>query len=174
MASKFISYENVHGVCESTLIKATECGHNYNLINEDTDIDNGSVCKLGAYVRQDLWKAEVPAVGDKVILIYTAPKIYEEYTKRMQEEQFFYNGAGEAMRGYELVDTDRFALSAEAFAEGSTLEVGEYVGVDGTGFKLKTLGKDAPSDRGFYGHIYDIAGNGNYKIIVDRNHPVAW
>lgn len=173
MASKFISYENVHGVCESTLIRATECGHNYNLVAA-VDIDNGSVCKLGAYQKQDLWTADIPAVEDKVILIYTAPKIYEEYTKRMQEEQFFYNGAGEAMRGFELVDTDRFTLSTEAFAEGATLEVGQYVGVTGTDYKLTTLGTDEPTDRGFYGLIYDIAGNGNYRIIVKRNHPVAW
>lgn len=173
MASKFITYENVHGVCETTLIKATECGHNYNLEAEE-DVDNGSVCVMGEYLRQDVWAADKAAVTDKVILICTAPKIYEEYTPKMQEEQFFYNAAGELMRGYELCETDRFTLSAEAFKGGATLEVGEYVGVDGTGYKLTTLGKEKPeaNTRGFYGMIYAIANNGNYRIIVKRNATI--
>lgn len=172
MAEKFITYTK-HGVAESTLLKATKVGHHYNLVNEDTDIDNGSVAKIGEYVKADLFKAEVPAVGDKIVLILTAPKIYAEYTTQMQEESNFYNGAGEAMRAYEIQDTDRFTLSLEAFNGDAVPEVGKYVVVDGTGFKLSVV-DDKPdmTTYGFVGHIYAIANNGNFRIWVDKNAQV--
>ena len=87
MASKFIDYENnIHGVAESTMLKATKVGHHYNL-EAEVDIDNGSVAKIGEYKRPDVWEAKIPAKEDKIVLILTAPKIYEEYEKKMQEEQ---------------------------------------------------------------------------------------
>lgn len=179
MAEKFISY-TAHGVGESTLIRSTKVGHHYNLV-ADVDIDNGSVCKLGDYAVDadnnrvaDLWKADIPAVGDKIVFILTAPKIYADYTPLMQEEKNFYNGAGDAMRGYEIVDTDRFTLSAEAFSKDAAPAVGEYVVVDGTGYKLTTAGTTMPSGKtyGFIGYIYAIANNGNYRIIVKKNEQI--
>ena len=114
MASNFITYTK-HGVAESTLLKATKVGHHYNLVNESKDIDNGSVAVIGDRKRADVFEAKVPAKGDKIVLILTAPKIYQEYETRMQEESNFYNGKGEVMRAYEIQDTDRFTLSTEAF-----------------------------------------------------------
>ena len=68
MASKFIDYENnIHGVAESTMLKATKVGHHYNL-EADVDIDNGSVAKIGEYLRPDVWEAKVPAKEDKIVL----------------------------------------------------------------------------------------------------------
>lgn len=172
MASNFISYTK-HGVAESTLLKATQVGHHYNLVNETKDIDNGSVAVIGDRKRADVFEAKVPTIGDKIVLILTAPKIYEEYTTRMQEESNFYNGKGEVMRAYEIQDTDRFTLSKEAFASDAVLAVGKYVYVDGKDFKLTT--NDAKPDMtkyGFVGHIYEVASNGNYRVWVDKNAQV--
>ena len=171
MASNFITYTK-HGVAESTLLKATQVGHHYNLVNESKDIDNGSVCKIGDRLRSDVFKADIPTKGDKIVLILTAPKIYQEYETRMQEESNFYNGKGEVMRAYEIQDTDRFTLSTEAFASDSVLEVGKYVFVDGTDFKLTTGEKPNMTEYGFVGHIYEVAANGNYRIWVDKNAQV--
>ena len=177
MASKFIDYvNNVHGVAESTMLKATKVGHQYNL-EADVDIDNGSVAKIGEYKRPDVWEAVIPTVKDKIVLILTAPKIYEEYEKKMQEEQYFYNAAGEVMRAYEIQDTDRFSLSAEAFSDDASLEsaVGKYVVVDGTGYKLTTADEDPNASavtNAFVGKIIDINTNGTYLITVVRNREV--
>ena len=171
MASSFISYTK-HGVAESTLLKSTKVGHHFNAI-ADVDIDNGGVCVLGDYVKSDLFKAEIPKVGEAIHLILTVPKIYEEYTTKMQEESNFYNAAGEEMRLYEVVKYDRFALSAEAFDEDADLGTNKYVVVTGTGYKLTTT--DSAPDMtkyGFVGHIYKIANNGNYCILVDKNDTV--
>lgn len=124
MASNFITYTK-HGVAESTLLKATKVGHHYNLVNESKDIDNGSVAVIGDRKRADVFEAKVPAKGDKIVLILTAPKIYQEYETRMQEESNFYNGKGEVMRAYEIQDTDRFTLSTEAFNSDAELAVFE-------------------------------------------------
>ena len=171
MASNFITYTK-HGVAESTLLKATQVGHHYNLVNESKDIDNGSVCKIGDRLRSDVFKADIPTKGDKIVLILTAPKIYQEYETRMQEESNFYNGKGEVMRAYEIQDTDRFTLSTEAFADDAELAVGKYVFVDGTGYKLTTGDKPSMTEYGFVGHIYEVAANGNYRIWVDKNAQV--
>ena len=171
MAEKFITYTK-HGVVEISTMACTNGGaHVYNGVAE-VDVDNGSVCKLGDYVEFDYFKAEVPAVGDAVLLVATEPKIYAEYTKKMQEESNFYNGVGEIMQLDDMIRYDRFAISKEAFDNAAAPEVGQYVGVTGTGYKLTTLGTDEPTGRGFVGYIYDVATNGNYRVLVKRNLAV--
>lgn len=171
MAEQFITYTK-HGVVETSTLACTHGGaHIYNGVAE-VDVDNGSVCKLGDYVEFDYFKAEIPAVEDAVLLVATEPKIYSEYTKKMQEESNFYNGVGELMQLDDMIRYDRFALSAESFETGATLEVGQYVGVTGTGYKLTTLGTDMPTNRGFIGYIYEVAKNGNFRILVKRNLAV--
>lgn len=175
MAEKFINYER-HGVVEVSALLATNYGAHINNFVADVDIDNGSVVKMGAFVETDYYKAEVPAVGDEVFLIATEPKIYSEYTKKMQEESNFYNGKGEIMQGDDMVRHDRFALSVEAFASDAAPAKGQYVGVDGKGYKLTTLGAEMPTDRGFIGLIEEelVKGNGEirYRIHVLRNTAI--
>lgn len=168
MAERFLTYEK-HGVAESSLIKATRVGHHYNVV-ADVDVDNGSFCKLGDFVREDIWKADVPTIGDKVVLILSVPKIYSEFTTKCQEESNFFNAANEVARAYEIVDTDRVTLSAECFDEDAVPEVGQYVAVNGVDYKLTTVGESDPgATYGFVGKIYDIAANGNYRVWVVRN-----
>lgn len=171
MAEQFITYTK-HGVVELSTLVATHGGaHIYNAV-ADVDVDNGSVAKLGKYVEFDYFKAEVPAVADAVLLVATEPKIYAEYTKKMQEESNFYNGKGEIMQLDDMARYDRFALSAEAFDGDADPKVGQYVGVNGKDYKLTTLGEVAPEGRGFVGYIYDVASNGNFRVMVLRNQNV--
>lgn len=171
MAEKFISYTK-HGVVEVSSLAATHGGAHIMNAVATVDVDNGSVAKLGDFVESDYYKAEIPAVTDAVLLVATEPKIYSEYTKKMQEESNFYNGKGEIMQLDDMIRFDRFALSAEAFDDAAEPAVGQYVGVTGNGYKLTTLGTDAPADRGFIGYINEIATNGNYRILVLRNLAV--
>lgn len=168
-------YTKKHGVAESTLMLATSSGgHFYNGVS-DVDIDNGSVVVVDVenYVEQDVFEVKVPKITDKVCLVLTAPKIYEEYTKKMQEEAYFYNAAGERMRIYEVYDTDRFTLSAEAFSDDADPALNKYVVVDGTGYKLTTLDREPEAGTyGFVGKIYAIANNGNYRVFVKRNRAI--
>ena len=53
MASNFSNYAPTkRGVAESTLLKATQVGHHYNLV-ADVDIDNGNVAVIGDYQKAD-------------------------------------------------------------------------------------------------------------------------
>ncbi len=171
MAEQFITYTK-HGVVELSTLVATHGGaHIYNAV-ADVDVDNGCVAKLGEYVEFDYFKAEVPAVTDAVLLVATEPKIYAEYTKKMQEESNFYNGKGEIMQLDDMIRYDRFALSAEGFDGDADPKVGQYVGVNGKDYKLTTLGEVAPEGRGFVGYIYDIATNGRFRVMVLKNQTV--
>lgn len=163
-----------HGVAESTLMGATFAGtHFYNMV-ADVDIDNGSVCAVPTpenYVEGDAFKAIVPTKADKIVLVLTAPKIYSEASMKDQEEDNFYNGAGELMRAYEVYETDRFALSVDAFDASATVAVGKYVVVDEKGYKLTTVDTE-PIDYGFVGYILKKANNGNYVVFVKRNRQI--
>lgn len=171
MAEKFITYTK-HGVVEISTLVATHGGAHIHNAVADVDVDNGSLAKLGEYVEFDYFKAEVPAVTDAVLLVATEPKIYAEYTKKMQEESNFYNGKGEIMQLDDMIRYDRFALSAEAFDKDADPKVGQYIGVNGKDYKPTTLGEVAPEGRGFVGYIYDVASNGNFRVMVLRNQTV--
>lgn len=171
MAEQFITY-TAHGVIENSSLLSTHGGRHIMNGVADVDLDNGSVCKMGDFVADDYFKVEVPAVADAILIVNEDPKIYAEYTKKMQEESNFYNGVGEIFAMADLDRYDRITLSAEAFDASAAPAVGQYVGVTGTGYKLTTLGEEAPTGRGFVGYIYTIANNGNYRILVKRNMPV--
>ena len=179
MASVFeLKFTEKHGVAESTLMLATMSGgHFYNVVNPTEAMDNGSVTAIDItkWKEEDYFEVKAPAVADKVSLILNPPKIYEEYATQCQEECFYYIGAGERARAYEVYETDRFALSEEAFKAEPTVApaVGKYVVVDGTGYKLDVVDSADEKTYGFIGYIYDVATNGNFKIFVVKNSKVV-
>ena len=176
MASIFEKYlfgnTEKHGVAESTMLKATNCGHFYNVVST-VDLDNGSVCVLDVenYKEDDCFEAAVPAVTDRIVLLLNPVKIYEETYTEMQNEENYFNAAGELIRAYEVVDTDRFSLSVEAFKADAEPAVGKYVVVDGAGYKLDVV-DSKPEGYGFVGKIIDQNANGTYQIFVIRNRAV--
>ena len=175
MASNFDKYAYTkNGVVETSALLATTYGrHIVNLVAEQ-DLENGCVAKVGAYVEAEVYKAEAPEITDEIVLIANEPKIYEEYTTKMQDESQYYIKKGELAQGDDLDRYDRFALSKESFGDDAAPEKGEYVGVEAGKFKLTTLGKSEPAKgtRGFVGIIEDIAKNGNFRIRVLRNMAV--
>lgn len=145
MATKFMNFVK-HAVAGSSKLKATICGHIYN-IQAAADIDNGCIVGKGEYIAPEYY-AETAAgtfsgtiidkaangnfyveitSAENALLVLTVPLIYEQYTTRMQEESNFYNAKGDLMRCYELVPGDIFELSAEGFtgtpAKGATVSV---------------------------------------------------
>ena len=174
MASVFeATFENKHGVCESTLMGASFASMHFYNMESDVDLDNGSVSVLDVenYKEDDVFMTAVPAITDKIVLLLNPVKIYEDHMKQMQEECFYFNRAGERIRAYEVYDTDRFSLSVEAFAKDAEPAVGKYVVVDGAGYKL-TVVESKPEGYGFVGKIISQNANGTYEIFVIRNRAV--
>ena len=179
MASNFEKYlYDKHGVFHATLMHATDIPSAfYTMVNEDAEMENGSVSVLKPenYVEDDVFKVEAPNITDKIVILANDVKIYEEYTKRMQEESQYFIGQGERIRAFETFETDRFSLSKEAFKDETEVEVGKYVVVDGTGFKLTTVAEDPNKiavTHGFVGYIYKQWPNGEYAVFVKRNAAV--
>lgn len=179
MSSNFDKYAYTkNGVFHSTLMRSTDITSAfYNMVNEEADMENGSVSVLKPenYKEGDVFKVEAPKVTDKIVILDGEVQIYEDMTKAIQEESQYYIGKGEIVRAREVFETDRFSLSAEAFDDDAELAVGKYVVVTGTGYKLTTVAADPNASAvtyGFVGYIYKQWDNGEYAIFVKRNAAV--
>lgn len=136
----------VHAVAGSSKLKATTCGHIYNIVAA-ADIDNGCIVGKGAYISPEKyteaaattftgtiiekaangnWYVEV-ATADNAYLVLSVPLNYYDSPSYLADEQYFYNAKDDIMRCYELVPGDIFELSAEGFdgtpAKGASVTV---------------------------------------------------
>ena len=134
MAQNFLNANAIHAVAGSSKLKATVCGHIYNIIAA-ADIDNGCIVGKGAWQKMETyaeaaattftgtivekaangnWYVEVNSAVN-AYLVLTVPMTYIETPQQYAHERYFYNAKGDIMRCYELVPGDIFELSAEGF-----------------------------------------------------------
>ena len=105
------------------------------------DLDNGAICTLGAFMPGELMAREAVDVTGTTkredIVILKAPEVVaDESSKEYSALKYFYNQAGEIVRGYYLKDLDKIHVSEEAIEHSDPLAVGQYI-VPSTGFKMK-------------------------------------
>ena len=105
------------------------------------NLDNGAICTLGNFMSGELMAREAVDVTETTkredIVILKAPEIVaDESSKDYSALKYFYNQAGEIVRGYYLKDLDKIHVSEEAIEHSAALEVGQYI-VPSTGFKMK-------------------------------------
>ena len=105
------------------------------------DLDNGAICTLGDFMSGELMAREAKDVTSTTkredIVILKAPEIVaDESSKEYSALKYFYNQAGEIVRGYYLKDLDKIHVSEEAIEHSDPLAVGQYI-VPSTGFKMK-------------------------------------
>ena len=105
------------------------------------DLDNGAICTLGAFMSGELMAREAVDVTGTTkredIVILKAPEVVaDESSKDYSALKYFYNQAGEIVRGYYLKDLDKIHVSEEAIEHSDPLAVGQYI-VPSTGFKMK-------------------------------------
>lgn len=154
-----------HCVAESSLLKATEVGHILSM-SCHKDLDNGSIVTRGEFIEEQVFKTADYAAGKKPFLVLTTPIGYNSDRKSYQDEQYFYNAAGEIARCYELHVDDIFTVSEAAItALASAPVVGNYVSVEGG------LYKEAASagDSGFVAQIIEKVNYTNstsYRLHV--------
>lgn len=155
---------NMHGMFESSRIKATNCGHLYDAIVRDENeaeiaVDNGVCIKMGDWTQDGLQTryATVAAVGDKVAVTGSPAIVKDAFTKQQEAEYNFYHEAGVVAKAYELVEEDIFAVAAYQFVSGNPV-VGAFVTVDGNGAYVATA--EEPADTyGFIGKVHSITSN---------------
>ena len=105
------------------------------------NLDNGAICTLGNYMSGELMAREAVDVTGTTkredIVMLKAPEIVaDESSKDYTALKYFYNQAGEIVRGYYLKDLDKIHVSEEAIEHSDPLAVGQYI-VPSTGFKMK-------------------------------------
>ena len=105
------------------------------------DLDNGAICTLGDLMSGELMAREAVDVTGTTkredIVMLKAPEIVaDESSKDYSALKYFYNQAGEIVRGYYLKDLDKIHVSEEAIEHSTPLAVGQYI-VPSTGFKMK-------------------------------------
>ena len=105
------------------------------------NLDNGAICTLGNFMSGELMAREAVDVTETTkredIVILKAPEIVaDESSKDYSALKYFYNQAGEIVRGYYLKDLDKIHVSEEAIEHSTPLAVGQYI-VPSTGFKMK-------------------------------------
>lgn len=125
---------SVHAVAGSSKLKATQCGHIFNIVAA-ADIDNGCIVGKGAWQGMEKyaeaaattftgtilgqaangnWYVEVVTAAN-AYLVLSVPLNYVEIPRQYAGEEYFYNAQGDIMRCYELVPGDIFELSAAGF-----------------------------------------------------------
>ena len=105
------------------------------------NLDNGAICTLGNFMSGELMAREAVDVTGTTkredIVILKAPEVVaDESSKEYSALKYFYNQAGEIVRGYYLKDLDKIHVSEEAIEHSTPLAVGQYI-VPSTGFKMK-------------------------------------
>ena len=105
------------------------------------NLDNGAICTLGNLMTGELMAREAVDVTGTTkredIVMLKAPEIVaDESSKEYTALKYFYNQAGEIVRGYYLKDLDKIHVSEEAIEHSEPLAVGQYI-VPSTGFKMK-------------------------------------
>lgn len=148
-----------YGVVETT--KITEPCFDFKAVK---DIENGSVVKKGDIVTGEkaIYTAEIPAVTDEVYLVANPAWSYDDSRIVNQNEDAFINVAGKAFRGYAMKKDNLFAVLDYSISDADAIAVGDYIGVDGTTFKLKDLGAVAPDFKtvGFVGKVIEVQNYG--------------
>ena len=110
------------------------------------NLDNGAICTLGDLMPGELMAREAVDVTGTTkredIVMLKAPEIVaDESSKEYTALKYFYNQAGEIVRGYYLKDLDKIHVSEEAIEHSDPLAVGQYI-VPSTGFKMKASDSD--------------------------------
>lgn len=168
---------NRYGVVRLDLMDGTDvgaqlCSLRYQVSGKDTEIQNGSVVKLGNLLagEREVYAATDVAANDKlkdVVLVASPEVMYDERKKNLDE---FINEAGDDARGYRFHMHNVFSVTAEALTYATKsgapdIEVGYAVEL-AAGNKLK-VASSATASSTQVGKIIaiDIVGRYTYYVI---------
>lgn len=167
-----------HGMFESSRIRATNCGHLYDVTFEE-DIDNGVLVLVKGYTGNGLQEREgaVATTKDMVAVTGNPALIKDAFTTQQNQPYNYYNRANNPVKCYELVKEDIFAVADYQFTEDSKehIKVGSYVIVDGNG-AYKAQVADPSATNGFVGKIHSIYTTTYFTMVrieVVQNTTIA-
>ncbi len=157
MAYAVIRTDNMSGTVEAkNLVSVKYAG----------DIENGSIVVIGDYLdgEREVREATAPAIDAdiKTLGVVATPEVVKDKTYFALSD--FINEEGDISRVYRLTYHDLYSVTAEAFADGSVLEEGSVVELNGT---LKPLAVASATDGSTtIGHIKLIEDD-MYLVEID-------
>ena len=173
----------LHGIFESSRIKASQTGHIYDALvknseGKEIEVDNGVLIKIGDFTGNGLQEvaATIAKVTDKVAITGAPALVKDAFTKQQSQEYNYVNIAGNPVKSYELVEEDIFGVASYQFTNEEEVKVNAYVVPDGNGaYTVQTEAPDA-SAYGFIGKVHSISVGTFYTIVrvqVLQNKNVA-
>lgn len=156
---------NKHGLWESSLVKATDIGRNYNALVQDSDgknidVDNGVAITIGDFTHNGLEEVEakIAKKGDEIAVVGAPVIIKDAFTKSQDAAYNFYIPAGTLAKSYQIVYTDIFGVAAYQFTDASAANIkeGNYAVVDGNGAWVAMTTEPDADTYGFIGKIHSI------------------
>lgn len=176
-----------YGYAESSNIKATKAGHIFDVVQEDTALENGMPVVLGELDEiLEVRKATTPKAADEVVLVLSALVGTDDSTSTSIQEWFYRKEAGEVARAYELVKDDRFAVAdymikplSSKVEVGNTVTITESVPEGTKQFYTEVAhGSDTTTagTNGFMARIEGVETKGELTLVrlrVLKNTPVA-
>lgn len=172
-----MTQRTVYGYAESSDIKATTAGHIFSVVDEDNDLENGMIVKLGEITEPDeIYSIDDAAKTDKIVLILDPAINAELSTKAANAEIYYHIPAGKVARAYEIVEHDRYAISdnlVTALDKTAGAKKGNYLVVDGRKYKEIASMDDS---YGFVAKIVNKVAKSNLTILrldVIKNTTVA-
>lgn len=168
-----------YGYAESSDLRATLAGHIHSVVHETMALENGMLMKLGKMVKgKEMYGVELPAQGDKIVLILSALYAYDESTTLGQHEMFLRKECGEAARAYDIEANDRFAIADYMITPvGEKVAAGNLLVADtATGFYTEMSAEADTAAYGFVAEIEDVIYKSNLTLVeirVLKNETVA-
>lgn len=176
MINAFLKAVDKHIVAESTNLGGTKYAKHIVNVKASEDIDNGKLVNLtdAKYEKNEYFTMVEPTATCRVGLILSVAIGADEQPRIATLESNFYNGKDEIMRVYDLMEMDRFTVSANGIvALGEAPVVGNYVVADG--YDITEVAENPSATNGFVGEIIErIVRTGGvfYKILVRKNTEV--
>lgn len=170
-----------YGYAESSALAATNGdGHIYSVVDNENELENGMIVKLGKLIDRENHEISTPQDGDKVVLILDVIVPYDQSTTMAGYEIFYNFAKGKSVRAYNLIEHDRFAVvdsmvTSIAGANKSAVK-GNYIVSNGDRKYKEVASSEDVSQYGFVAQIAEIvykSGMTLYLVEIIKNEDVA-
>lgn len=161
-----------YGYAESTDLAATYGdGHMLSVVDEDNELENGMIVKLGRAIDRENNYISTPTDKDPVVLILDVILPYDESTTAASFEFYYRFEKGKPVRAYTIIPNDKFSvidyMVTTIAGAGKPAVVGNYVVHDGNR-KYKEVAADGfqMDDYGFVAEIAEITYRGGMTLYL--------
>lgn len=163
-----------YGYAESTDLAATYGdGHIYSVVDEQNELENGMIVKLGKAIDRENYEISTATDADPIILILDVIVPYDQSTTEAGFELYYNFAKGKCVRAYNIIPNDKFSvidyMVTSVAGTGKPAVVGNYIVHDGNR-KYKEVAASDDSfkmeDHAFVAEIVEITYRGGMTLYL--------